>query len=296
MDTHQHQSAAAVNAIGFAFISLTISQALSASTIETTIDTLGLSEPISISYGDHTANAEITPGVDIDGYTFQGQSGDQIRVVMTGLTNGFDPLIELRDPMGAVIGSQSCSNSIFTCVASLDQALTNNGIYFLNLSDFGTSEAGAYTLHLEQYPPVNNFETLSYDNAITEQLGHEGDHDFLAFQGTSGTGVRVNVQGLTNGLDPHLQIWDPLGTLVGESDCSNSIFTCSFQVDLNLTESGIYKMAVFDTGFSETGGYSLNVGCTFGSCPSTVVPVPAAAWLFGSGLLGLIGIARRNIA
>jgi len=27
---------------------------------------------------------------------------------------------------------------------------------------------------------------------------------------------------------------------------------------------------------------------------ATVVPVPAAAWLFGSGLLGLIGIARRK--
>jgi hypothetical protein len=24
------------------------------------------------------------------------------------------------------------------------------------------------------------------------------------------------------------------------------------------------------------------------------VPVPAAAWLFGSGLLGLVGIARRR--
>jgi len=26
-----------------------------------------------------------------------------------------------------------------------------------------------------------------------------------------------------------------------------------------------------------------------------VVPIPAAVWLFGSGLLGLIGIARRRI-
>jgi hypothetical protein len=24
------------------------------------------------------------------------------------------------------------------------------------------------------------------------------------------------------------------------------------------------------------------------------VPVPAAAWLFGSGLLGLVGVARRK--
>jgi len=30
--------------------------------------------------------------------------------------------------------------------------------------------------------------------------------------------------------------------------------------------------------------------------PSTVVPLPAAVWLFGSGLLGLVGIARRKIA
>lgn len=30
--------------------------------------------------------------------------------------------------------------------------------------------------------------------------------------------------------------------------------------------------------------------------PDVVVPVPAAVWLFGSGLLGLIGIARRKMA
>jgi len=34
-----------------------------------------------------------------------------------------------------------------------------------------------------------------------------------------------------------------------------------------------------------------------GDCSSTsvsTVPVPAAAWLFGSGLIGLVGMARRN--
>jgi hypothetical protein len=31
------------------------------------------------------------------------------------------------------------------------------------------------------------------------------------------------------------------------------------------------------------------------ACPTVAaVPVPAAVWLFGSGLLGLVGIARRK--
>ena len=35
---------------------------------------------------------------------------------------------------------------------------------------------------------------------------------------------------------------------------------------------------------------------SWSSSSATVVPVPAAAWLFGSGLLGLVGIARRKNA
>jgi hypothetical protein len=46
-----------------------------------------------------------------------------------------------------------------------------------------------------------------------------------------------------------------------------------------------------------TGGASADVFNSPGS-PGTwsVVPIPAAVWLFGSGLLGLIGVARRKKA
>jgi hypothetical protein len=37
-------------------------------------------------------------------------------------------------------------------------------------------------------------------------------------------------------------------------------------------------------------GYNANFDMT----TLTVVPIPAAAWLFGSGLLGLVGVARRR--
>jgi len=42
-------------------------------------------------------------------------------------------------------------------------------------------------------------------------------------------------------------------------------------------------------------GFNANFNATMAGTPDpTVIPVPAAVWLFGSGLLGLVGIARRK--
>lgn len=53
-----------------------------------------------------------------------------------------------------------------------------------------------------------------------------------------------------------------------------------------LTGNGfIPTAAVWTFSTSSLNSYSLDI---------TAVPVPAAVWLFGSGLLGLVGIARRK--
>lgn len=80
---------------------------------------------------------------------------------------------------------------------------------------------------------------------------------------------------------------------------------------LGLTGSGFLNAGVsFDVGtfsmFSQISGpgtsaindfaASLDIGPVTSIGTWTVVPVPAAAWLFGSGLLGLIGIARKKVA
>jgi hypothetical protein len=41
-------------------------------------------------------------------------------------------------------------------------------------------------------------------------------------------------------------------------------------------------------------GFNANFNANLTPTPDPVVPIPAAAWLFGSGLLGLVGIARRK--
>ena len=66
-------------------------------------------------------------------------------------------------------------------------------------------------------------------------------------------------------------------------------------VDLNFstTSGGIQLMS---SGGSVTGVDSLGLGfnATWDFSTYSVVPVPPAVWLFGSGLIGLIGIARRK--
>jgi len=46
---------------------------------------------------------------------------------------------------------------------------------------------------------------------------------------------------------------------------------------------------IFDISFSN--GSVMSIDAT----PTTLIPVPAAVWLFGSGLIGLVGIARRKV-
>jgi len=61
-----------------------------------------------------------------------------------------------------------------------------------------------------------------------------------------------------------------------------------------LAQTGAVTMA--DTnGVSSTGVGNCSSGLNGGTSPSAV-PVPAAVWLFGSGLLGLVGVSRRKKA
>lgn len=73
----------------------------------------------------------------------------------------------------------------------------------------------------------------------------------------------------------------PQGQLAGEEYIFGSTVAGVSQVDL----------VIFNTN---TGGASTQVEIREVQFGIGEVPVPAAAWLFGSGLLGLVGVARRR--
>jgi hypothetical protein len=249
---------------------LMFTQAVVASTVENALDTTGLPNPVGITYGDHTNNSGFADVIEVDSYRFQGIAGDPIRTIVSSLSGGLDPRIELRDPSGAVIDTVFCNGSYSSlCSINLDANLTSTGTYTLSVSDVNSDESGNYSLHIDAYPPTDNWVGFAYDLPVLEELGHVSDMDFLAFSGAAGTEIRLTVRSLTGGLDPQLEVWDPQGNLISDTFCNGSYSSlCTTSADLSLSMTGIYRVGLTDVGWNETGNYDLGVSCLFGDCPT----------------------------
>lgn len=101
------------------------------------------------------------------------------------------------------------------------------------------------------------------------------------------TGVDAAGPGFISGL-----FVGSFGSVSGDAPVARLIFTLGTGVTnsvINLSEA-----ALGGTWSDLSGGPIANnyFGATIN--PAAVVPVPAAVWLFGSGLLGLVGVARRR--
>jgi len=71
---------------------------------------------------------------------------------------------------------------------------------------------------------------------------------------------------------------------------ADAVLTCGNTCETNDTFTLDYNAIVPSGGFSNVF-YAVHLTGTIGT---SAVPVPAAVWLFGSGLLGLVGVARRR--
>lgn len=87
-------------------------------------------------------------------------------------------------------------------------------------------------------------------------------------------------------------LWDPATSFTAPFGSTSSSTFFGFPVREAAPESVDSTIGIVIT-FSLTGGDSVAFTSNFDVEP-VVVPVPAAAWLFGSGLLGLVGLARRR--
>lgn len=167
--------------------------------------------------------------------------------------------------------------------------------------------------------------TFNYTGSMTDaaiggtslfSMSLNGDNgDILSLSLTFDT--NWNFDGVPGVFDPELYVYDPdsvidpprtwtvdptTGALGGAINFFSSNFTaCDEQGydQCRIVEGGVLTFTGSNLSFTGTESRVLNGGVaeTRGvDFAGSVVPIPAAVWLFGSGLVGLIGVARRKKA
>jgi hypothetical protein len=110
------------------------------------------------------------------------------------------------------------------------------------------------------------------------------DLDQFSFLGSDTDTIRINVKSNTAYLDPSIEVRDPDGAVIADTACNGTSLTCSFSVDLSLTKTGEYLIAIFDENIDNAGDYQFTLQCLFGPCPSvgssTFMDVPLGHWAY----------------
>jgi len=122
---------------------------------------------------------------------------------------------------------------------------------------------------------------ISFENLLDQALRFSFDYD-------------VNADAMTTGDAEALALVDMLDDL-GFVDILASADALSGPLALDQSSSTIAFHGSVDF-ILQGGEFNLISGFVDSSGSASAVPVPASVWLFGSGLLGLVGIARRKRA
>jgi len=176
-----------------------------------------------------------------------------------------------------------------------DGDLVNDVIFTTtDVSGFNTAGPGSNMSYINE-PGLEGTTTISPDLRVDFLNGAVVNLNFgFAVSSTSGgiDGVTFSIfdssDNLLNSVFQTADFTFPDGT--NPSSFPEALVSLSF--------AGTASYAIFDFSTTEGPRYILdNFSGTFGSTEDiTPAPVPAAVWLFGSGLLGLIGITRRKKA
>ena len=214
----------------------------------------------SLGRGDAT----LDDGEYIDIYEFSGRPGQQIKIDLR--SNDFDTYLILEDPNGDNEENDDADDTTDSLIVT---NLTESGTYRVGVTSYEAGETGAYQLTIDQSDapagrPRQNRDVETLTVGVTTdgelELGDQtldaGEYqDTYVFDGLTGQSVRVEMT--SNDFDTYVGLLTPAGDLIENDDFDGS--TSRSVVDLDLTETGRYRVVATSYAAEETGRYRLTV-------------------------------------
>lgn len=179
-------------------------------------------------------------------------------------------------------------------------------------SDFTTSLSTLTNTAEAQSSSLRDVNTLSANTATQPGVAPSAAYNYAYASSQNYGSFEVTGQGLALiTLDWHLSLTGTLGdsndysyaqaSLSGSfsdgvwnsGSASSTPYYYSHSTG-DFSTDGSFTLAIFSNGVNTVTGSLTANAYTYSYSPVSQVPVPMAAWLFGSGLLGLMGVSRRK--
>lgn len=244
----------------------------------------GISEPIHIDYGEHTLGCEIEQITDVDRFSFSGEAGEDVRLVLSRVGGAAGYQFDVFGPDGDKIGSGFSSGPIVW-----NHTLEKTGVHAIAIADHLSNATGAYMLQLERIPTEGGPPLLSYDVPLVDDIDPITDIDMLAFEGVKNSVVRFTLSRLGSA-GYQFEIYDPQGEKIDEGFSSGPIVT-----EYMLPRTGTYIIVVGDHLHNATGAYAMELHCLAGACPDAdgeivaIIEQPTCAGVAGvSDIRGVV--------
>jgi len=181
------------------------------------------------------------------------------------------------------------ANSFIRDDITINDPIKNGTYGYLELSfDITGTTTLNYTSNLNGTPTsAQGSLTVYSDSQFVKSWGFSGSTTLTSplIQFTYGTPFELGLSGKF-----FVKPWDELSSSLQLGDTWSLSGLVDFGNTINLSE-----LAIFDDigGTQIASGY--DVSASSGTLyPTSVIPLPASAWLFCSGLLGLLGVSRRK--
>jgi len=223
--------------------------------------------------------------------TFNGNVGGTGQLVYDSVTGD----IALNTAADSLTGNTSVANGNITWTMGDGSTIMVNSLsgnadpilgFGLGASTAGTASTFGFTFNLPVAltGQINASSSVSYSLTSLSSAGAQ-----ITANGNVVTASEVDTSiGGLGFLNKGVDVGSTFGFVGGPQTQNSSVFTASNSFTGDLAYDLMEVKVDFALSANSTVGVSGFVEQV------AVVPVPAAVWLFGSGLIGLIGVARRK--